>query len=193
MKQSPLDCSRKYGLSFMANCVYILLGSNIDKERNLPQAVRLLAKFGCVVAVSSVYETAPVGLEDQPHFFNAAVQVETELSAAAFRRQVLARIERLLGRIRTSDKNAPRTIDADIVLFNEDVFELDESHHIPDPDLLEFPHVAVPVSELAPDYLHPETGERLGYIAARLAAKPMGAGQPALCRRTDISLDSLIA
>jgi len=176
----------------MANCVYILLGSNIDKEHNLPQAVRLLADFDNVVAVSSVYETAPVGLEDQPHFFNAAVQVETELSAVDFRSQVLARIERLLGRTRTSDKNAPRTIDADMVLFNEDVFELDESHHIPDPDLLKFPHVAVPVSELAPDYLHPEASERLGYIAARLVAEPMGAGQPALCRRTDIRLQSLI-
>ena len=176
----------------MANCVYVLLGSNIDKENNLPQAVRLLAEFDRVVAVSSVYETAPVGLEDQPHFFNAAVQVETKLSAADFRRQVLARIERLLGRIRTSDKNAPRTIDADMVLFNDEVFELDESHHIPDPDLLQFPHAAVPVSELAPDYLHPETGQRLGYIAAKLAARPMGDGQIALCKRTDIRLDSLI-
>ena len=176
----------------MANCVYVLLGSNIDKEHNLPQAVRLLADLENVVAVSSVYETAPVGLEDQPHFFNAAVQIETELSAADFRRQVLAKIERLLGRIRTADKNAPRTIDADIVLFNEDVFELDDSHHIPDPDLLRFPHVAVPVSELAPDYLHPEVSERLGYIAARLAAEPTDASQPALCKRTDIRLESLI-
>lgn len=177
----------------MANCVYILLGSNIDKENNLPQAVRLLADIDNVVAVSSVYESAPVGLEDQPLFFNAAVQVETELSAADFRRQVLARIESRLGRIRTSDKNAPRTIDADMVLFNDDVFELDEDHHIPDPDLLQFPHVAVPVAELAPDYVHPETGERLGYIAAMLAAKPMGEGrQTPLCRRTDIRLDSII-
>jgi 2-amino-4-hydroxy-6-hydroxymethyldihydropteridine diphosphokinase len=176
----------------MANCVYILLGSNIDKERNLPEAVRLLTTLERVVAVSSVYETAPVGLEDQPHFFNAAVQVETDLTAAAFRRQVLAKIEQLLGRVRTADKNAPRTIDADLILFNDDVFELDATHHIPDPELLEFPHIAVPIAELAPDMPHPETGDRLGYIAAQLATKRTGAGQPSLCRRTDIRLDSLL-
>ncbi len=174
----------------MANCVYILLGSNIDKERNLPEAVRLLARLTRVVAVSSVYETAPVGLEDQPHFFNAAVQAETELPAAAFRNQVLARVEQLLGRVRTADKNAPRTIDADMVLFNDEVFELDETHHIPDPELLEFPHIAVPVAELAPDMVHPETGQRLEKIAAHLTAEPTGGGPSSLCRRTDIRLDS---
>lgn len=173
----------------MGNCAYILLGSNINKEQNLPEAVRLLAKFDRVVAVSSVYETAPVGLEDQPHFFNAAVQVETELSAGDFRRQVLARIERLLGRVRTADKNAPRTIDADIILFNDAIFDLDEDHHIPDPDLLRFPHVAVPIAELAPDLAHPETGDRLGYIAAHLVAELNADGRPALCRRTDIKLE----
>jgi 2-amino-4-hydroxy-6-hydroxymethyldihydropteridine diphosphokinase len=176
----------------MANCVYILLGSNIDKERNLPEAVRLLTTFDRVVAVSSVYETAPVGRENQPHFFNAAVRVETELPAAAFRDQVLAKVEQRLGRVRTADKNAPRTIDADMILFNEDVFELDETHHIPDPELLEFPHIAVPIAELAPEMIHPETGERLDAIAARLANAPINGGQPSLCRRTDIKLKALL-
>jgi 2-amino-4-hydroxy-6-hydroxymethyldihydropteridine diphosphokinase len=175
----------------MANSVYILLGSNIEKERNLPEAVRHLASLVRLVDVSSVYETAPVGLEDQPHFLNAAVEVETELPAAEFRRQVLAEVERRLGRVRTSDKNAPRTIDADMILFNDDVFELDETHHIPDPELLEFPHIAVPIAELAPGMPHPETGERLDSIAARLSARPNGDGQPALCRRTDIKLEPL--
>jgi len=173
----------------MGNCVYVLLGSNINKERNLPEAVRLLAQFARVVAVSSVYETAPVGLEDQPHFFNAAVQVETELSAADFRRRVLAPIERALGRVRTADKNAPRTIDADIILYNDAVFDLDEEHPIPDPDLLEYPHVAVPVAELVPDMPHPETGDKLQHIADQLAAELNAVGQPALCQRTDIILD----
>lgn len=176
----------------MANHVYILLGSNIDKERNLPEAVRLLATLTQVVAVSSVYETAPVGLEDQPHFFNAAIRAETELPAAEFRTQVLARVEQLLDRVRTADKNAPRTIDADMILFNNDVFELDETHHIPDPELLEFPHIAVPIAELAPGMTHPETGQSLDEIAAQLASRPAGSGQPSLCQRTDIRLDSLL-
>jgi 2-amino-4-hydroxy-6-hydroxymethyldihydropteridine diphosphokinase len=175
----------------MTNIVYILLGSNIDKERNLPEAVRYLASVTRVVNVSSVYETAPVGLEDQPRFLNAAVQAETELPAAKFRSQVLVEVERHLGRVRTRDKNAPRTIDADMILYNNAVFELDETHHIPDPELLEFSHIAVPIAELAPDMLHPETGERLDSIAARLSVLPNGNGEPALCRRTDIKLDVL--
>lgn len=176
----------------MANYVYILLGSNIDRERNLPAAVGLLAEMTQVKAVSSVYETAPVGLEDQPHFFNAAIKVETELTAVAFRRQVLAEMERQLGRVRTADKNAPRTIDADMILFNDEIFDLDETHHIPDPELLEFSHIAVPIAELAPDMLHPETGERLANIAARLTAEPATGGRRSLCRRTDIKLGSLL-
>jgi 2-amino-4-hydroxy-6-hydroxymethyldihydropteridine diphosphokinase len=176
----------------MANYAYILLGSNIDKERNLPAAVRLLATSSRVMAVSAVYETAPVGLEDQPLFLNAAALVETELPAAAFRSQVLARVEQQLGRVRTADKNAPRTIDADMILFNDDVFDLDEAHHIPDPDLLEFPHIAVPIAELAPEMVHPETGQRLADIAQELAARPNGDGQPSRCRRTEISLDRLL-
>ncbi|MGD8586261.1 MAG: 2-amino-4-hydroxy-6-hydroxymethyldihydropteridine diphosphokinase, partial [Chloroflexota bacterium] len=151
-----------------------------------------LATLTRVTAVSSVYETAPVGLEDQPHFFNAAVLAETELPAATFRTQVLARVEQLLGRVRTADKNAPRTIDADMILFNDAVFDLDETHHIPDPELLEFPHIAVPIAEIAPDMVHPETDQRLEEIAAQLAVSPAGSGQPALCRRTDIRLDSLL-
>ena len=137
------------------NRIFVLLGSNIEKERNLPAAARLLTECCQVAAFSQVFETAPVGLEEQPHFLNAAALVETELSAVAFREKVLSRIERELGRVRTSDKNAPRTIDADIILFDQAVFDLDKDHHIPDPDLLKFPHVAMPVADLAPEMPHP--------------------------------------
>jgi 2-amino-4-hydroxy-6-hydroxymethyldihydropteridine diphosphokinase len=172
----------------MVNRIFVLLGSNIEKEKNLPAAARLLTECCQVTAFSQVYETAPVGLREQPHFLNAAALVETELSALVFRDKILSRIERELGRVRTSDKNAPRTIDADIILFDQAVFDLDTDHHIPDPDFLKFPHVAIPVAELAPDMLHPESGEPLSKIAARLVRQR----QTSLNARPDLDLRALL-
>ena len=75
------------------NRAVISIGSNINKETNLPACVRLLAERCHIVAISPVYETLPVGAPDQPNFFNAAVVVETELGPAALKESVLARIE----------------------------------------------------------------------------------------------------
>jgi 2-amino-4-hydroxy-6-hydroxymethyldihydropteridine diphosphokinase len=174
------------------NRVYIALGSNINKEENLPLAVRLLDQMCQITAVSSVYETAPVGLLDQPNFLNAAVCIDTELSAAQLKVEVLSVIEAELKREREVDKNAPRTIDADIVLYNDDVFEYEHvdgrSRLIPDPDLLKFLHIAVPMAELAPDLRHPQTDETLAAIARRLrAAATSDGGRIPLWKRPDFT------
>lgn len=149
------------------NRVFVSLGSNIDPERYLPEAVRRLAASCRLLAASPVYETQPVGSTGQPNFLNAAVLVETEESATRFKSYVLEVIERELGRVRTEDKYAARTIDLDISLFNEDVFDL-EGRHIPDPEILQHPHIARPLADLAPDYRHPETGQTLCQIAGAL-------------------------
>jgi 2-amino-4-hydroxy-6-hydroxymethyldihydropteridine diphosphokinase len=154
------------------NRAYLSLGSNIDPERNLPAAVLRLNEFGRVTATSSVWQTAPVGMTDQADFLNAAVLLETPLSARALREQAIARIERDLKRVRTENKNGPRTIDIDIVLFNRETLSLGQ-RHIPDPELLERPFVAIPMAEFAPQYVHPETGQTLQEIAERF--DPVGA------------------
>lgn len=171
----------------MPKRVFVSLGSNIEKEQNLPEAIRMLAERCQLVAVSKVYETTPVGYDDQPSFLNAAVLIETSLDAAAFRQEILTQIEQQLNRVRTADKFAPRTIDADIILYNDDVLDLDAHHHIPDPDLVQFAHVAVPIADLDPDMCHPETGERLDQIAQRLRNQ---AGAAAIWERDDIRLDA---
>jgi len=148
----------------MANRVYLDLGSNIEPERNLPAAVELLANFSTLIAVSPVWETKPLGMSEQPNFLNAGVAVETGLSAAEFKQMVIRNIEQALGRVRTKNKNAPRTIDIDIILFNNDIFELD-GRHIPNKELVERPFVAVSLAEIAPAYRHPETGQTLLEIA----------------------------
>ena len=174
------------------NRIFVVLGSNIDKGKNLPLAVRFLSKMCHVAAVSSVYETVPVGPSDQPNYFNAAVLVETKMSPIEFKEEVLSKIERRLQRQRTADKNAPRTIDADIVLFNDEVLDYGRPggrhRHIPDPDLLKFAHVAVPVAELAPNMSHPETGEPLATIAGRLMTATTQNSRPPLWQRPDILL-----
>jgi 2-amino-4-hydroxy-6-hydroxymethyldihydropteridine diphosphokinase len=158
-------------MSSATNLAYLSLGSNIEPERNLPAAVKLLAQYGYVRAVSSVWQTEPVGFAEQPNFLNAAVLLETALSAQALREEAITRIEELLGRVRTENKNAPRTIDIDIMLFNHDILQIGQ-RHIP-ADILERPFVAIPLVEIAPDYVHPEIGQTCKQIAQRLPVTGM--------------------
>jgi 2-amino-4-hydroxy-6-hydroxymethyldihydropteridine diphosphokinase len=169
-----------------ANRVVVVLGSNIQPEHNIRMAVALLRQLCQVRAVSPVYETVPAGLAKGPNFLNAAALLETELDARRLKEEVLARIEQELQRQRLADKNAPRTIDADIALFNDDVFELGH-RHIPDPDLLRYPHVAVPAADVLPEWRHPETGETLATIATRLVAEATAAGRAPLWPRPDLT------
>jgi 2-amino-4-hydroxy-6-hydroxymethyldihydropteridine diphosphokinase len=127
-----------------------------------------------------VYESRPVGTEGQPNFLNAAVLVETSLQPAALKAQVIDLIEERLGRVRTADKNAARTIDLDISLFNDEVLELGR-RRIPDPEIVLYPHIARPLADLAPDYVHPETGAPLGEIA-------QGLSEEGIVRRPDLIL-----
>lgn len=147
--------------------VYLVLGSNIAPERNLPEAVRRLAGRVVLRAVSPVYETEPVGATQQPRFLNAAVLVETPLEPAALREEVLRPLEAELGRMRTADKYAPRTCDVDIALCDDIVMEVGP-WRVPDPHILRYAHVAVPLADLAPALRHPETGQTLREIAASL-------------------------
>jgi 2-amino-4-hydroxy-6-hydroxymethyldihydropteridine diphosphokinase len=152
------------------NRALLALGSNIYPEENLPEALRLLAAYGAIGATSQVWQSAPVGYADQPDFLNAAVLLETEMSAEQIITNVIPSIEQSLERRRDpSNKNAPRTIDVDLVMFNDLVGEI-LGHEIPDPEILTRPFLAVPLAEVAPTAAHPVTGETLQEIAARLRA-----------------------
>ena len=148
----------------MLNTAYLSLGSNIEPETNIKSAVELLARHTKLLAVSSVWETKPVGFTKQANFLNAAAIVQTKLPAQQLKERALRKIEKLLGRVRQANKNAPRSIDIDIMLFNRQIFTMGD-RHIPDPEILERPFVALPLAEIAPDYVHPETGQTLKEIA----------------------------
>jgi 2-amino-4-hydroxy-6-hydroxymethyldihydropteridine diphosphokinase len=151
------------------NQVFVALGSNIRSEYNMREAVRCLSLHCRLVAVSPVYETAPVGNTKQPNFLNAAALIETDLTAAELKGRILQVIEQELGRVRTEDKNAPRTIDLDIALFvDQDLDAGALGFH--DPDILRYAHVAVPLADIAPERRHPVTGQTLQEIAQALSA-----------------------
>lgn len=149
--------------------VIVGLGSNQNPERHLLGAVRMLAERADLVAASSAWATTPVGPPGQPAFVNAAVLLRTVLPPERVKPALLRPIEAALGRVRNADRFAPRPIDLDLVAYGEDVLRL-EGLEVPDPDLLRHAHVALPASEVAPEWQHPETGEPLKAIADRLTA-----------------------
>lgn len=163
----------------MSHRAFLTLGSNVDPERNLPAGLALLRPHG-LTAISSVYETAPVGTRDHRPFLNAAALVVTDHPPVEFKLTVCRGIEAQLGRVRLpGDRFAPRTIDLDIALWDDEVLDLLGSP-VPDPDILRHLHVARPLADIAPDLVHPVDGRTLGDIVASLAAAASGAGLPRL-------------
>jgi 2-amino-4-hydroxy-6-hydroxymethyldihydropteridine diphosphokinase len=143
----------------IAHRVCLLLGSNIEPEKNIPLAVALLQKRMPVLRTSSVWESQAIG-SDGPNFLNAALLALTEADANHLKEQVFRPLEAQLGRVRTQDKNSPRPIDIDLILFDQQLL---------DPSLWHYAHRAVPVAEVLPGYLL-ETGEYLNDAASRLAS-----------------------
>ena len=154
-----------------STAVIILAGSNLDKERCMPEAVRRLRRHPDVNvrSVSACFESPSVGgPDDAPDFLNAAVLASTALDPEALR-DVLHEIEDRLGRVRTEDPNAPRTIDLDIVYYGDLVKDFD-GWSIPDTNAETQAHVAVPIAEIAPRWVHPVSGRTASDIAQSLAS-----------------------
>ncbi len=152
--------------------ILISLGSNIDKEINIPAAIALLAEEPQlhILAVSPLFATAAVGSEGelaaQPAYHNAALLAETSLTSEQLL-EVLGRIEQRLGRVRSQDKFAPRPIDLDLSFYGDVVVASPKP--LPDPNVVRYAHVAIPLAAVAPDWIHPQTGASLAAIAEALA------------------------
>jgi 2-amino-4-hydroxy-6-hydroxymethyldihydropteridine diphosphokinase len=136
--------------------VYLSLGSNLgERERNLDQAIALLEEAGVrALRRSSIYETEPQDVKNQPWFLNLVIEAATEL----FPKQLLAcalQIEQKLGRKRILPKG-PRTIDIDILLYGKAVIDSGELT-VPHPRLAERRFVLEPLAELEPELRHPVT------------------------------------
>jgi len=138
---------------------YLGLGSNIYPEQNLPLALVILSQRVQIISVSHVWETQPVGSVGA-NFLNAVTLITTQLPAQLLKNVVLRPIESRLGRKRTFNKNAPRQIDLDILIYDERVV---------DSKIWTRAFLAVPLAELVPSLPHPDTHEELQEISTRLA------------------------
>ncbi len=150
--------------------VYLGLGSNVgDRESNLREALeRLKAERIRVLRRSSLYETEPQDLRDQPWFLNAVVEAETDL----FPRQLLGctqNIEREMGRQRGTPKG-PRNIDIDILFYGRTVIHTPELE-TPHPRIAQRRFVLEPLAEIAPELRHPVSGKTAREMLAALEAQ----------------------
>ena len=151
---------------------FIGLGSNLgDREAMIRLALDDLARLPetTLVKASSLYDTEPVGDVDQPNFLNAVAQIDTELSA----RQLLWNlqlIEKRLGRVRTQ-RWGPRTIDLDLLLYGQLVIE-EPDLRVPHPELTRRSFVLVPLVEIEPLLVHPESGDTLIHHLSQLNTRP---------------------
>jgi 2-amino-4-hydroxy-6-hydroxymethyldihydropteridine diphosphokinase len=134
--------------------VYLSLGSNLgDRAGNIRRAIEELGARGVrVTQVSSLYETEPLEVRDQPWFLNSAMLVETELSPQQLL-EVLLEIERGMGREKRVPKG-PRTIDIDILLYGGTIVN-EPGLEIPHPRMAERKFVLVPLAEIAGEVNHP--------------------------------------
>jgi 2-amino-4-hydroxy-6-hydroxymethyldihydropteridine diphosphokinase len=143
--------------------VYLALGSNLgDRQANLAAAVERLRPQVTVEQISSLYETEPAYVLDQPRYLNAALRGRTALAPLALL-SFLKQIERELGRTAGS-RFGPRIVDLDILLYDNFVIDADDLI-IPHPRMAERPFVLVPLAEIAPDLIPPGWDTSVGILA----------------------------
>ncbi len=138
--------------------VIILLGSNIDPAENIRRGAHLLSKRLPILRASSVWLTLAVGTNG-PDFYNAAVLCQTNATEDILKHEILRPLETSLGRVRTSNKYAPRTLDMDMIILDGIVLDV---------RLWNTAFIMLPVAELEPALTSPLTGEPLGDLARKI-------------------------
>lgn len=138
------------------NAAFLCLGGNIgDRLANLKEAKRQIGLLGCkILNQSSIYQTKAWGVDEAPDYYNQCIQISTNLSALELMRALLG-IEESLGRVRTDNRNASRTMDLDILFFNEEQINTPELE-VPHPRLQLRNFVLIPMAEIAPKLMHPK-------------------------------------
>jgi 2-amino-4-hydroxy-6-hydroxymethyldihydropteridine diphosphokinase len=146
--------------------VFLALGSNIgDRKLNLRQALVLLSRKVDIELVSAIYESEPVGYTEQPLFLNMVLKARTELKPKDLLKYA-KEIEAKLGR-EPSFPNAPRTIDIDILFYNNKVVNSAELT-IPHPRITVRSFVLVPLNEISPELVHPGNKRAIRHLVSDL-------------------------
>ena len=139
--------------------VYAGLGSNVDKDKNIPAGLNTLASHFSPLVISTVYESEPLGF-DGDNFYNLVIGFDTDLSALEVVR-IFKSIETSSGRLPSSQNVSSQTIshtlDIDLLLFG-DLIQHDDQIDVPRSDIKQYSFVICPLAEIAGDFKHPETG-----------------------------------
>lgn len=137
------------------------LGSNIEPEENIRRAIALLRRYGSIQMTSTAWESKAVG-GTGPNYLNVSVSLLTPLNYQKIITEVVDPIEAALGRTRSPDKFASRTIDVDVILFDG------QPHHL---DTWGQSFLIVPTAELLPDFPHPLTNDRLSAVSREMVGR----------------------
>lgn len=149
--------------------VYIALGSNLgDRARHMREALQRLEPGVVVEALSPIYETEPQYVREQPAFCNAVVRVRTDLSPEKLLAH-LKSVEEAVGRTKTF-RNGPRVIDLDIVLYDDQQMD-SPSLTIPHPRMHERAFVLAPLTDIAPDLVHPRLRLTMRYLFKKISSR----------------------
>ena len=145
--------------------IYLGLGSNLgEREHNLSHALMRLAPAIIVKKKSAVYETEPMYIRNQPKFLNMVCEATTELSTQEVFRKIKS-VESVMGE---HEHNGPRIIDIDLLFYGNDIIDT-PNLIVPHPKLVERGFVLIPLSDIAPDFVHPVYGATIKELRDRLA------------------------
>jgi 2-amino-4-hydroxy-6-hydroxymethyldihydropteridine diphosphokinase len=153
---------------------YVGVGSNIRPKAHIEKALTELTGSVTVTALSTFYWTEPLSAKPQNLYLNGVWQIQVDRSPVSFKDEVLAAIERRLHRIRTTDTYVSRTIDLDLLLYGNLVVQ-EGTLVLPDPDIYTRPFIALPLLELDPGLVLPDTKIQLSQIAKTMNYRNMKA------------------
>lgn len=145
--------------------VWLSLGSNMVPEQHIPQALRDLEAIFGELRVSPVYESEAIGLEGD-NFHNMVVGLYTDRSPRELV-ETLRQLEARHGRKRAPDKFASRTLDIDLLTYGEQIVD-DETIKLPRDEIVKYAFVLLPLSDVAGDEVHPQTGRTYSQLWEKL-------------------------
>ncbi len=151
---------------------YLALGSNIEPEKNILEAVKLLSRSVRVLKSSTVYLTKPLLGKRQSDYFDCVVKIETTIGPQELKSRVLRAVEEKLGRRRSADRYASRTIDIDLILYGNLQISTRELT-IPDPEIEHKAFLALPLCEVEPNLTLPPVDKSIQEVADKFANEEM--------------------